>query len=216
MHIPDGFVDLPTALATGALAAGGVGYASWRLSRTLAPEKVPLLGVAGAFVFAGQMVNFPVAGGTSGHLLGAALVTLLLGPWAAMLVITSVLVVQCLVFQDGGLSALGANVLNMAVIGPLVAAGVSGAGQSLFRGPRGRWVAAGGAAWATVVAAALAAALELIVSGTAPAVVVLPAMVGVHALIGLGEAALTVGALAAVVAARPDLWPVRPRAEVQL
>ncbi len=214
MHIPDGFLNLPTAVASGAVAAGAVGYACARLRRTLPPEKAPLLGVMGAFVFAGQMVNFPVAGGTSGHLLGAALVTILLGPWAAMLVMTAVLVVQCFVFQDGGLSALGANVLNMAVVAPLVAAAVYRA--------LGRAVPSGGrpflptvvAAWATVVVAALFCAAELVLSGTAAAAVVFPAMLGIHALIGVGEALLTAGALAVIAAARPDLWPVPRPAEV--
>ena len=211
MHIPDGFVDLPVALATGAAAATAVGYACSRLGKTLPPEKIPLLGVAGAFVFAGQMVNFPVAGGTSGHLLGAALITILLGPWAAMLVLTAVLTVQCFVFQDGGLSALGANVLNMAVIAPLVAhvvyRGLGKVGPILGSRP----VATAAAAWSTVVVASLACSLELILSGTAAPVLVLPAMLGVHSLIGAGEAALTLGALAVVTAARPDLWPaLRP------
>jgi cobalt/nickel transport system permease protein len=214
MHIPDGFLNLPTAAVTGAVAAAAVGYACSRLSKRLPPEKVPLLGVAGAFVFAGQMVNFPVAGGTSGHLLGAALLTILLGPWAAMLALTAVLTVQCFVFQDGGLSALGANVLNMAVLAPLVAHlvyhGLGRLGPILGRRP----VAAALAAWASVAVAALACSLELIVSGTAAPAVVLPAMLGVHSLIGVGEAALTLGALAVVAATRPDLWPVLRRAEV--
>jgi len=214
MHIPDGFLNLPTAAATGAVSVAAVGYACSRLSKTLPPEKVPLLGVAGAFVFAGQMVNFPVAGGTSGHLLGAALVTILLGPWAAMLVMTAVLTVQCFVFQDGGLSALGANVLNMAVIGPLVAHGVY-RGLGRLAPPLGsRPVAAALAAWATVAVAALACSVELVVSGTAAPVVVFPAMLGVHSLIGVGEAAITLGALAVVSATRPDLWPVLRPAEV--
>ncbi len=209
MHIPDGFLDLPVAVTTGAVAATAIGYACSRLGKTLPPEKVPLLGVAGAFVFAGQMVNFPVLGGTSGHLLGAALITILLGPWAAMLVMTAVLTVQCFVFQDGGLSALGANVLNMGVIAPLVAhavyRGLGKVGPALGSRP----VAAAVTAWTTVAVAAALCSLELILSGTAAPAVVLPAMLGVHSLIGLGEAALTVGALAVVAAARPDLWPAQ-------
>ena len=214
MHIPDGFLDLPVAVATGAAAALAVGYACSRLSKTLPPEKIPLLGVAGAFVFAGQMINFPVAGGTSGHLLGAALITILLGPWAAMLVITAVLIVQCFVFQDGGLSALGANIVNMAVVGPLLAALFYRGLRRVASGRAQPYVAAAVTAWMTVVAAAAACSLELVASGTAAASVVFPAMLGVHMLIGCGEAALTVGALAVVCAARPDLLPALRRAEV--
>jgi cobalt/nickel transport system permease protein len=213
MHIPDGFLNLPTAAATGAVAAVAVGYACSRLSKTLAPEKVPLLGVAGAFVFAGQMVNFPVAGGTSGHLIGAALITILLGPWAAMVVLAAVLMVQCFVFQDGGLSALGANILNMAVLAPLVAHLVYRGLRRLGSGLARPSLAAALTSWSSVVAAAALCSLELVLSGTAAPAVVFPAMLGVHALIGLGEAALTVGALAVVTAARPDLLAARGPAE---
>ncbi len=214
MHIPDGFLAMPVAAGTGVLAAATVSYACARLGKTLPPEKIPLLGVGGAFVFAGQMVNFPVAGGTSGHLLGAALVTVLLGPWAAIVVMTAVVTVQCLVFQDGGLSALGANVLNMAIVAPLVAHGVYRGLGRLGGGRERRPVAAALAAWATIIVAALVCALQLVASGVGAAQLVVPAMLGVHALIGLGEAALTVGALAAIGAARPDLWPTLRPAEV--
>ena len=117
MHIPDGFLDLKTAVATGVLSTAAVGISLRRLNGSLPRRKVPLMGLAGAFVFAAQMVNFPVAGGTSGHLMGGVLAAVLLGPAAGVVVITSVLIVQCLLFADGGIVALGANVFNMGVIG---------------------------------------------------------------------------------------------------
>src|SRR3990172_7730516 len=117
MHIPDGFIDGKTAGATTALSLAGVGLALRRVKRELPPRKVPLLGLAAAFLFAAQMLNFPVAAGTSGHLIGGVLVAALLGPSAAVVVVTTVLIVQCFLFADGGVSALGANVFNMALLG---------------------------------------------------------------------------------------------------
>jgi len=214
VHIPDGFLDLQTSIATGVISAATVSYASYALRRRVAPEKVPLLGVAGAFVFAAQMINFPVAGGTSGHLLGAALVAILLGPWAAVLVMTAVLVIQCFVFQDGGALALGANILNMGVTGGLLGyvtyAGIGNISQRVSV----RYTAAFLAAWVAVMAGAFLCSWELIISGTAAPQVVLPAMLGVHALIGIGEGLITVGALALVRRSRPDIWPALQPAKV--
>src|SRR5271166_2666301 len=116
MHIPDGFLDAKTAVTTGVISASGVGLALRQVRRELPPRRVPLLGLAAAFLFAAQMVNFPVAGGTSGHLVGGALVAALLGPSAAVVVVTTVLIVQCLLFADGGVTALGANIFNMAIV----------------------------------------------------------------------------------------------------
>src|SRR4030081_3771696 len=116
MHLPDGFLDAKTALLSSGLEAGGVAIALRQVRSNLESRRVPMLGLAGAFVFAAQMLNFPVAGGTSGHLIGGVLCSVLLGPSAAVLVIACVLVVQCLAFSDGGLLALGANVFNMAVV----------------------------------------------------------------------------------------------------
>ena len=109
MHVPDGFLDAKTAVATAALAAAGLGVALRQARLHLPPRRVPLLGLAAAFVFAAQMINFPVAGGTSGHLVGGVLAAVLLGPSAAVIVLSAVLIVQCLMFADGGLSALGAK-----------------------------------------------------------------------------------------------------------
>ncbi len=204
MHIPDGFLSVATAATAYVASGAAVAYAARRSSAQLDERQVPLMGVSAAFIFAAQMLNFPVAGGTSGHLLGAALAAILLGPWAGMLVMTSVVALQALLFQDGGLLALGANVLNMAVVGTLVG---YGAYRLLARLPGRLGLYAGGlaAGWLSVVASALLAAVELAVSGTAAWALVLPAMAGTHALIGACEGLITVGVLAFVAVARADL-----------
>src|SRR4030043_1769745 len=130
MHIPDGFISTPVAAAGIAVAAGSVAYAVRATNKNMGEKQIPLMGVLAAFIFAAQMLNFPVIGGTSGHLIGAALAAILLGPWAGVLIMTCVLIVQCLVFQDGGLLALGANVLNMGIIAPF-------AGYYLYKGITG-------------------------------------------------------------------------------
>jgi len=206
MHIPDGFLDPQVAAACGAGAAAAVGIGLRRAERTLDERTVPLLGVTGAFVFATQMLNFPVAGGTSGHFLGAALAAVLLGPWLACLVLAVVLAMQAFVFADGGITALGANVVNMGVIGALGAGAIVVAAQRLR--PRSRRFFLGSvavAAWLAVMAGAAATSLELALSGTVPLGTVLPAMLGVHALIGIGEAVITVAAVSAILATRADL-----------
>ncbi len=206
MHIPDGFLSLGVALVGWVVAAVGVGLALWRSREALGERQIPLMGVLAAFIFAAQMLNFTVAGGTSGHLIGGALAAILLGPWAGILTLTTVVAVQALLFQDGGLLVMGANITNMAVIACLVGYGVY-RGVRILAGRR-RWgLLVGGfaAAWASVVVAAVACAIELGFSGTSPIGIALPAMAGVHALIGIGEGLITVGALALVSVARPDL-----------
>ena len=206
MHIPDGFLAPEVAAGAGVVAAGAVGYGLHRAERTLDERAVPLLGVTGAFVFAAQMLNFPVAGGTSGHFLGAALAAVLLGPWMACLVLAVVLVMQAFVFADGGVTALGANILNMGVVGGLGAGLVLAAGRRVLPRTRGAFLGLVAiAAWLAVMAGAAACSFELAASGTVPLGTVLPAMLGVHALIGLGEAVVTVAAVSAVLASRPDL-----------
>jgi cobalt/nickel transport system permease protein len=210
MHIPDGFVSTGTAAATWLASAGSVGYAVRRVSHELNERQVPLMGVTAAFIFAAQMMNFTVAGGTSGHLLGGALAAILLGPWAGMLVLTSVLAVQALLFQDGGLLALGANVFNMAVVGVLVAWLVYTTLRRLLGDRTWSMMVSGfAAAWLSVVVASLVAAAELAISGTSPWVVALPAMGLVHVFIGVGEGLITVGVLAFLQVARPDLLTLR-------
>jgi cobalt/nickel transport system permease protein len=206
MHIPDGFLSPEVAAVCAVPAAGAVAYGLRRANRELDERRVPLLGVTAAFVFAAQMLNFPVAGGTGGHFLGAALAAILLGPWLAGLVLSVVLIAQAFVFADGGITALGANVLNMGVIGALVVGGLMVAARKLLPNRRGVLLAVAGAgAWLAVVAGAAATAVELAISGTVPLGTVLPAMLGVHVLIGVGEAAITVAAVSAVLSTRPDV-----------
>ncbi len=203
MHIPDGFLDAKTLAATAVASAGVLAHALRRTEKELEERRLPLMGVVSAFVFAAQMLNFPVAGGTSGHLLGGVLAAVLLGPWAGSLVLATVLIIQCLIFQDGGLLALGANIFNMAVLGTIGGYYVYRGLGPLFR--NNRLAQAAGAAWFSVVAAAAACSLELAISGTSPLPVVLPAMIGVHALIGIGEASITTVVLSVVWKTRPDL-----------
>ncbi len=205
MHIPDGFLDTRTVVVTGALAAVGVAVALRHAREHLPRCRVPLLGLAAAFVFAAQMINFPVAGGTSGHLVGAVLTAVLLGPSAGVIVIAAVLLVQCLMFADGGISALGANVLNMAVLAAVCGWTIYRGVGRLFAGHFGRVLAAAFAAWCSTVLAAVACAGELAASGTVAWPAALPAMAGVHMLIGVGEAVITALVLVAVVRTRPEL-----------
>lgn len=205
MHVPDGFLDAKTTAVTLALGALGLGWAARRARASLPPRKIPLLGLAAAFVFAAQMLNFPVAGGTSGHLLGGVLAAVLLGPSAGVVVIASVLVVQCLVFADGGLLALGANIFNMAVVGAAGGYGVYALVRRRAPGLRGRLMAAAFASWCSVVLASSACAVELAASGAVAWNVVFPAMAGIHMLIGVGEAVITALVLVAVSVTRPEL-----------
>lgn len=204
MHIPDGFLDAKTVAATTAVSAGGVATALRHVARESAVRRAPLIGLTGAFLFAAQMLNFPVAGGTSGHLVGGVLAAVLLGPAAAVVVMTSVITLQCLLFNDGGILALGANVFNMGLVAPVLGWLVY---RAVARGGdlRRTLLGAGFASWVAVVAAAVACSGELALSGTVPARLVLPAMAGVHMLIGLGEAAIVALTLAAIAATRPDL-----------
>jgi cobalt/nickel transport system permease protein len=205
MHIPDGFLDTRTAVAAGALAAAGMAVALRHTRAHLPARRVPLLGLAAAFVFAAQMINFPVAGGTSGHLIGAVLAAVLLGPSAAVVVISAVLIVQCLMFADGGVSALGANIFNMAVVGGVGGWAIYHLVTRAVKGLFGRVLAAAFAAWCSTVIASVACAGELAASRTVRFSVVLPAMAGIHMLIGVGEALITAMVLVAIARARPEL-----------
>ncbi len=206
MHIPDGFLDPKTAIASGVVAATGLGMAIRQVKRTFPSSRIPQMGLASAFVFAAQMLNFPVVGGTSGHLIGAVLVAVLLGPSAAVVVMSSVLILQCLMFADGGITALGANIFNMAVVAPLVGyAAYRLLRRILGTSERARFTAIAFASWISTVAASIACAGQLAVSGTAQWGVVFPAMAGIHMLIGIGEATITTFVVAAILRLSPDI-----------
>jgi cobalt/nickel transport system permease protein len=210
LHAPDGFFSVPVALAMWAVAIIVLSVSVSRAGKTLDERAVPLMGVTAAFIFAAQMINFPVVGGTSGHLLGAVFAAILLGPWAGSLVMASVIAVQSLLFQDGGLLAMGANIVNMGIIGTIGGYAIYSSLCRLLGGEaRGRLPAAAVAAWSAVMLGAIATSFELVVSGTSTLAVVLPAMVGAHVFIGVGEAFITVGALALIRGARPDLLQLR-------
>lgn len=209
MHIPDGVIGPGVSAAAGAIAAGSFGVAVSRARRYLTDRLVPLAALATAFVFAGQMINFPVLPGMSGHLLGGVLAAVLVGPWAGFLVIAIVLIIQAFLFADGGLTALGLNIVNMALIG---AVGGYLAYRFLFHllGSRSDRVAiaAGFAAFLSVPLAGLGFVLEFALGGTAESMsigAILAAMVGTHLLIGVGEGVITFFVVGAVMKARPDL-----------
>ena len=216
MHIPDGFLDTKVALTTGAISAAGLGFALWHARRHLPPRNVPLLGLSAAFVFAAQMLNFPVAMGTSGHLVGGVLTAALLGPSAAVIVISSVLILQCFFFADGGMTALGANILNMAII-----AGVGGWAiyYPLTRcvpGLFGRIFAAIAASWISTVLAAVVCAGEVASSGSIAWSAILPPMAGVHMLIGIGEGLITALVLLAIARTHPQMLGLPPTGSTEL
>lgn len=213
LHIPDGFLNLPTSLIAGIATIALMSLALKRVQADYQERAVPLMGVCAAFIFAAQMINFPIPGGTSGHLLGGTLAGVLLGPWAGMLVMSIVFVVQAVFFQDGGLTVLGANIFNMGAIGTF-------GGYYLYKAIRfaigrqswrGMAVGVAVASWCSVVFAAIAAALQIAASGTIPLGVVLGAMVFWHVLIGIGEALITLIAVNFIWKVRPDLLFDSPR-----
>jgi cobalt/nickel transport system permease protein len=208
VHVPDGFIDAPTSLAAGAVAVGGVALCLRGARREVDERTAPLAGLVAAFVFAAQMLNFPVAVGTSGHLLGGALAAVLVGPWTGALCVSVVLMVQALLFADGGLTALGVNITLMAFLAVAAAYGVFRALILLLPKRASGVVAASAvAAGCSVPLAALGFVGIYAVGGTTavPLGTVTLAMIGVHLLIGLGEAVITGLTVASVLAVRPDL-----------
>ena len=208
MHVPDGFLDAPTSVVTGVIAVGGIALALRGARRELDDRTAPMAGLVATFVFAGQMINFPVGAGTSGHLLGGTLAAVLVGPWTAVLCVSTVLLVQGLFMADGGITALGTNITLMGLVGVAV-------GWLVFRGIRAVLPdrlgvvapAAAVAAFVSVLVAAFVFSMLFAVGGTAPVATdkVVLAMVSWHLVIGLGEAVITALVVASVVGVRPDL-----------
>lgn len=208
MHIPDGFIDLPTSAVAGLLAVSGTAFALKKAKNELDDRTAPMAGLTAVFIFAVQMLNFPVAAGTSGHLLGGALATVLVGPYAASLALTVVLGIQALLFADGGLSALGLNIFNMSIVGVATSYLVFNIARKFLPKVRGSIpLAAGIAAFISVPVAATGFAIQYAIGGigTAPASTVFAAMFGTHVLIGIGEAVITVLTVSAIMATRSDL-----------
>ncbi len=207
MHIPDGFVSDPMNAVMGVVAAVSLGYCVWSIQKDTETKafQLPLFAVVSAFIFAAQMLNFSIGGGTSGHFLGAAFAAALLGPWGACLSMALVLGVQAFFFGDGGITALGANIVNMGVIGGILSSPVFRALSHRV----GTMAALGATSWLSVVLASSLCAVELALSGTSPLSVALPAMAGTHALIGLGEAAISVAAVALLTRAFPSVCLAR-------
>lgn len=213
MHIPDGFINAGTSAGFGVVAAGGLGAAIRQTGRYLSERQVPLAGLVAAFVFAAQMVNFPVVGGMSGHLLGGVLAAVLVGPWAGFVVVSVVLFVQSIFFADGGLSALGLNVVNLGFIGAVLGYAIYRAILVLLRttdigSAKSRITAAVGiAAGIAVPLAAMGFVVQYAIGGTAdvPIGTVLASMLATHVLIGIGEGVITAMIVGAVLGSRPDL-----------
>ncbi len=205
MHIPDGFLDAKTWGTAWVLGGAALACGVAKTRERLQERQIPFMGVMAAFIFAAQMVNFPIAGGTSGHLLGAVLAAVLLGPWTASIIMATILALQAFVFLDGGVTALGANILNMAVIAPFAGYWTYRLIQRVWSNRSGALVATFIAAWLSVVLASAACAFELAFSGMAPLRVVLPAMLGWHVLIGIGEGVITTVVVGYLTQVRADL-----------
>jgi cobalt/nickel transport system permease protein len=205
MHIPDGFLSNRVAVAFDAISGAGIFLSARRMKLEASARIVPMMGVLAAFVFAAQMLNFPVLGGTSGHLVGGALLAILLGPVAGVLTMATVIIAQALFLQDGGLIAAGANIFNIGAITVFSGYAIfrllwrgAGSGKRLH-------IAAFAAGWISMMLSAAACAIELAISGAIPLRLGLPAMVGYHAVIGIAEGGLTAGVLAFLARVRPDL-----------
>ena len=207
LHAPDGFFSLPVAAVGWVISVAIIGFAVRKTGKELNERLIPMMGIMAAFIFAAQMINFPVPGGTSGHLVGGALAAVILGPWAAILVMTAVVSIQALLFQDGGLVALGVNLLNMAIISSLLGYGIWWVFKRFGTSMKPLMFGGFAAGWVSIVIASVAVAVQLSISGTSPLILALPALAGVHALIGIGEGLITVGALSFIRAARPNMLP---------
>ena len=216
LHIPDGFLSATVAIVGWALAIAAIAYALRQTRGQLGGKQIPLMGVLAAFIFAAQSINVPVGGGTSGHLLGGVLAAIILGPWAAVLIMASVVGVQAILFQDGGITALGFNIVNMGVITSFTGHFVYQQLKKIFGESRNSMVIAGAVGgWLSMMIGAVAAGIELAISGTSPLNVALPAMAIVHAVLGIIEAVITVGALTFIYSTRRDLLAIGESAPAQ-
>ena len=202
MHIPDGFLANEVWIPVAVISTAALSLSVRNSNKQLLDKSIPRLGIISAFIFAAQMINFPVAGGTSGHLLGAALAVALMGPWLASVSLSLVLIIQSLLFQDGGVTALGANIFNMAFVGVFTAYFI----QKLFS-VNSKLFNLGIilSAWFSVVTASLACALELYFSNITPFLFVVPAMTVIHSIIGIGEAIITVAVYFSICKFIPDI-----------
>jgi len=209
MHIPDGMLDVKTFTTLWAGGAGGIGYASWWIRKNLDGSRIVLMAVLAALIFGLQMLNFPIVAGTSGHFSGGALAGILLGAWPACIVMSAVLVVQAVFFGDGGITTLGANIVNMGIIAPFTGVLIYELFQRIRSGRISKIVGAFAGAFVAVVASSAVIAIELWASNNAQFFVVLGAMVFWHALIGIGEGIITAAMVAYVVKVRPQLLEKR-------
>ncbi len=213
MHIPDGFLSLPVSLATWLIAIALIAICLNKVQGDYQERAVPLMGVCAAFIFAAQMINFPIPGGTSGHLLGGTLAGVLLGPWAGSLVMTVVFIVQAVLFQDGGITVLGANIFNMGLVGTFGGYFVYETIRKALGWNSWRGIGTGTAiaSWVSVFVASLLCAVQLALSGTIALPIALSAMASWHVMIGIGEAVITTIAIGYVYRTRPDLLYKPPR-----
>ncbi len=210
MHIPDGFIDLPIIITLSVVSAGTIFYASKKTDKYIGEKRIPLMGIMAAFIFAVQMLNIPIPGGTSGHITGALLVAILLGPFTGFLVMSTVLILQCLIFQEGGLTALGVNIFNMGFIGALGGYLIYRTLKKIFRSAKGKISppAVFIAALLSTVLAALACSIELSISGIFPFEASAISMTLAHSIIGSIEGVVTVIVLGFLKKVRPDLMEI--------
>jgi cobalt/nickel transport system permease protein len=205
MHIPDGFVDLKTVVATSVISAGGLGASIYKVKKIFKAKTIAEMGVLAALIFALQMINFSIPGGTSGHLLGGALSSIIVGPFGGSIILSVVLIVQALIFNDGGITALGTNIFNMAIIGVFSSYLIYRLIRKISKSRLVFYIAIAFASWFSVVFASFFAAFELGISGTYSMIITLKAMVLIHMVIGLGEAIITTSIIAFIDRIRPDL-----------
>ncbi|MFH1612917.1 MAG: energy-coupling factor ABC transporter permease [bacterium] len=209
MHIPDGFLDIKTCVSLSIVSIGIISFAIKKINKKIEEKHIPMMGVISAFIFAAQMLNFPIAGGTSGHFMGGALAAILLGPLTGVLVMTTILIVQCFVFQDGGLTTLGANIFNMGIIGSLLSYYLYLGINKIIKNKKGNFIGAFIISWLSIVLASGFCAIELAISKTVPLKIVLFSMVGIHSLIGIVEGLITLVVLNFILKIRPDLLEIK-------